>query len=289
MDIGGFSVERRYENAKGEDLEEWRELQTRWYQFGSFVPLFRVHGQFPFREIYNIAPEDHPAYKSMLYYNKLRYRLMPYIYTLAGMTYHNDYTIMRGLVMDFQKDTAVKNIGDQFMFGPSLLINPVYNYKERSKTLYLRGGQGWYNLYSGKYMSGGKNITVHATYDTIPVYIKEGSIIPAGPEIQYTGEKAANPITLYVYTGKDSSFTLYEDENTNYNYEKGSFNNIPLTFNETKKQLTIGRRKGSFPGMLANRTFNIVWIKKNKPKDLNFETKPDALISYKRDEMTIKM
>ena len=101
-----------------------------WFQFGAFAPLFRVHGQFPYREIFNIAPEDHPAYKSMLYYNKLRYRLMPYIYSLAGWTYHNDYTIMRGLIMDFANDTAVKNIGDQYMFGPSLLINPVILIKQ---------------------------------------------------------------------------------------------------------------------------------------------------------------
>ena len=289
MDIGGFAVESRYENAKGEDLEEWRELQTRWYQFGAFAPLFRAHGQFPFREVYNIAPETHPAYKSMLYYNKLRYRLMPYIYTLAGMTYHNDYTIMRGLVMDFPKDNAVKNIGDQFMFGPSVLVNPVYTYKDRTRSLYLPAGQGWYDLYSGKYQDGGKNIGVDAAYESIPVFIKEGSIVPFGPELQYTNEKLADPITIYVYTGKDAFFSLYEDENLNYNYEKGAFSNIPLTYNEAKKQLTIGKRKGSFLGMLANRTFNIKWIDKNKPTGLNFDSRPDATLSYKGEEMTIKM
>ena len=132
MDIGGFAVEKKYETATGEALEQWRELQTRWYQFGAFVPLFRSHGQAPYREVYNVAPQDHPAYQSMVYYNQLRYRLMPYIYTLAGATYHKDYTIMRGLVMDFPKDTSVRSIGDQYMFGPSLLISPVYAYKERT-------------------------------------------------------------------------------------------------------------------------------------------------------------
>lgn len=287
MDIGGFAVEKRYENATGEDLDEWRELQTRWYQFGSFVPLFRAHGQFPYREVYNIAPKDHPAYKSILYYDKLRYRLMPYIYTLAGMTYHNDYTIMRGLVMDFPKDTMVKNIGDQYMFGPSFLISPVYNYKERKRSLYLPAGQGWYNLYSGKYISGGKNISIDAPYDTIPVFVKEGSIIPFGPEIQYTGEKAADTIALYIYTGKDASFSLYEDENTNYNYEKGKFSNIPIHYNEARQQLVIGARKGSFDGMLKNRTFKIVWINKTKPKVMDFESNPDATINYAGREITI--
>lgn len=288
MDIGGFAVEKRYENAKGEDLNEWRELQTRWYQFGSFVPLFRAHGQFPFREIYNIAPEDHPAYKSMLYYNKLRYRLMPYIYTLAANTYHKDYTIMRGLVMDFAKDDAVKNIGDQFMFGPSLLISPVYNYKSRSRSLYLPAGQGWYNLYTGMYNSGGKHITVDAAYDTIPVFVREGSIIPFGPQIQYTNEMLADTITLRVYTGKNASFTLYEDENTNYNYEKGAFSNIPIKYNEATQQLTIGVREGSFNGMLKNRTFRITWVSKNTPETLVFDDKADATINYNGSKVSVQ-
>jgi alpha-D-xyloside xylohydrolase len=198
MDIGGFVVETRFERPNEKDLEEWRELMTRWYQFGSFVPLFRSHGQFPFREIYNIAPENHPAYQSMLYYDKLRYRLMPYIYSLAGNTYHNDYTIMRGLVMDFAKDTAVTNIGDQFMFGPSLLINPVYNYQQRERELYLPKGQGWYDLYSGKYFTGGQKIKAATAYERLPVFVKEGSIIPFGPEIQYTNEKSCRHyLTLY--------------------------------------------------------------------------------------------
>ncbi|HVG42395.1 MAG TPA: TIM-barrel domain-containing protein, partial [Chitinophagaceae bacterium] len=286
MDIGGFSVERRYENAKGEDLEEWRELQVRWYQFGAFVPLFRAHGQYPFREIYNIASEDHIAYKSMLYYNKLRYRLMPYIYTLAGMTYHKDYTIMRGLVMDFPKDTAVKKIGDQFMFGPSLLINPVYTYKERTKKVYLPAGSGWYNLYSGVYEKGGRSISVKAAYDTMPVYVKEGSVLPFGPALQYIGEKEADTIALHIYTGADASFTLYEDENTNYQYEKGVFSTIPITYNEANKRVTIGARKGNFPGMLTARTFVITWIDKSHPVALDFDRK-GTVVKYDGKAITI--
>ena len=144
MDIGGFVVPEKFEKPNEESLEEWRELNARWYQFGAFVPLFRSHGQFPYREIFNIAPDDHPAYKSFLYYNKLRYRLLPYIYSLAGAAYHDNYTLMRGLVMDFAKDTAVLNIGDQYMFGPSLLINPVCEYKQTKRSLYLPKSEGWY-------------------------------------------------------------------------------------------------------------------------------------------------
>ncbi|RYE04264.1 MAG: DUF5110 domain-containing protein, partial [Sphingobacteriaceae bacterium] len=271
MDIGGFAVERRYEKPNETDLAEWREQMTRWYQFGAFVPLFRVHGQFPFREIYNVAPENHPAYKSMLYYDKLRYRLMPYIYSLVGKTYQKDYTLMRGLVMDFGKDEKVKNINDQYMFGPSLLINPVYQYQAKNRKVYLPAGNGWFDLYSGKYQNGGQEITADAPYERMPVFVKEGSIIPVGPEIQYVGEKPAAPITLYVYAGKDASFDLYEDEGTNYNYEKGAFSNISINYNENSKTVTIGDRKGTFSGMVANRVFNVVVISKNQPKALNFE------------------
>jgi alpha-D-xyloside xylohydrolase len=288
MDIGGFAVEHRYEQPNEKDLAEWREQTTRWYQFGAFVPLFRVHGQFPYREIYNIAPESHPAYQSMLYYDKLRYRLMPYIYSLAGMAYHKDYTLMRGLIMDYGHDENVKNITDEYLFGPALLINPVYKYGATNRSVYLPQGNGWYNLYSGKYTAGGQTITADAPYDRIPVYVKEGSIIPFGPEIQYTGEKPADPITLYVYTGKDAAFTLYEDEGTNYNYEKGAFSTIQINYNEVSKTLTIDNRQGSFTGMISRRKFNVVWVNKNNPVPLNFESNSNQQINYEGKKITLK-
>ncbi|WP_205509017.1 TIM-barrel domain-containing protein [Longitalea arenae] len=286
-DIGGFSVEKRFENATGANLDEWRELMTRWYQFGAFCPIFRVHGQFPYREILHVAPADHPAYKSMLYYNQLRYRLMPYIYTLAAQTYHNNYTIMRPLVMDFPNDKAVLNIGDQYMFGPSLLVNPVYTYKARNRTLHLPANTGWYDFYTGVYQAGGQKINAAAAYERMPLYVREGSIVPMGPDLQYTGEKPADPVTLYVYTGKDAAFTLYEDEGTNYNYEKGAFANIPISWNEANKTLTIGKRSGSFPGMLNNRTFNIMWV--SKTKALTQNNKPAATIRYQGESVSVTM
>ena len=289
MDIGGFSVEKRFEKPNETDMVEWRELMTRWYQFGAFAPVFRVHGQFPFREIYNTAPDDHPAYQSMLYYDKLRYRLMPYIYTLAGQAYHTNYTIMRGLVMDFANDTAVKSIGDQFMFGSSLLINPVYTYKAINRSLYLPAGQGWYDLYTGKYFEGGKQIMADAPYQQIPVFVKEGSVIPAGPELQYTDEKPADPVTLFVYTGKDASFTLYEDENLNYNYEKGAFAQIPFTYNQETGTLTIGERQGSFNGMLKKRTFHVKMISKEKPSGMKFDVRPDKTVTYIGKTIKVKL
>jgi alpha-D-xyloside xylohydrolase len=289
MDIGGFSVESRYEHPTGADLDEWRELNTRWYQFGSFCPIFRVHGQFPLREIYNMAPEDHPAYQSMLAYNKLRYRLMPYIYSLTGMVTQQDYTIMRGLVMDFGSDKNVLTINDQFMFGPAFLVNPVSEYKSRSRAVYLPSGSNWYECKTGKSLAGGQTIQADAPYSEMPIYIRAGSIIPCGPEIQYTSEKPADPIRIFVYTGSNGSFTFYEDENTNYNYEKGKFAKIPLTFNEDKKELVIGKRLGSFAGMLKKRSIEIIFISNEKQSGLNFDSKPDAVVVYNGSQKTIKM
>ena len=260
MDIGGFAVERRFEDAKGEDLEEWREQITRWYQFGAFCPLFRVHGQFPYREIFHVAPEDHPAYKSMLYYDRLRYRLMPYIYSLCGRVWKDDYTMMRGLAMDFSADTAALGIADEFMLGPSLLAAPMTAYKARTREVYLPAGQGWYDLYSGKFVNGGQRVAAEAPYERMPVYVKEGSILALGPDLQYTGERPADTITLRVYTGRDAVFSLYEDEGTNYNYEKGNYAVIPVRYEEAKGRLVIGAREGQFEGMLRRRVFRIEWV-----------------------------
>ena len=249
MDIGGFAVEPRYEHPTDADRDEWRELNTRWFQFGSFCPLFRVHGQYPYREMFNIAPENHPAYQAMLRYDKLRYRLMPYIYSLAGMVTQSDYTIMRALVMDFGGDRNVRAINDQFMFGPALLVNPVSEYKARTRTVYLPG-EGWYALWSGVHYSGGRSIQADAPYSDIPVFAREGSIIPCGPAIQFAGQRPADPIRLFVYTGRNCSFPLYEDEGVNYDYERGLFSTIPLSYDEQRHTLTIGARDGEFPGML---------------------------------------
>ena len=280
MDIGGFSIENRYRNLQGAVLDEWREMNTRWYQFGSFCPIFRAHGQSPFREVFNIAPENHPAYQSIVFYDKLRYRLMPYIYSLGGMVYLNNYTIMRGLIMDFEADTAVENINDQYMFGPALLICPVVEYKATNRKVYLPATTGWYNLYTGKYLAGGQQILADAPYSRIPVFVKEGSIIPIGPEIQYSNEKPADPVILFIYTGKNASFTLYEDENVNYNYEKGIYSTITFSYNDKIRTLTIGDRAGSYPGMPETRTFNIILITKNKPAGLDFNLKPAKTIKY---------
>lgn len=289
MDIGGYAVENRFVDAKGENLEEWRELLTRWYQFGTFAPIFRAHGQYPYREIYNIAPESHPAFQAILAYDKLRYRLMPYIYSMAGMTWLNDYTIMRPLVMDFGSDSKVLDIKDQFMFGPDLMVNPVCEYKARSREVYLPAGTGWYDFVTGKYYPGGQAVSCSAPLSNIPLFVKEGAILPVGPDIQYTSEKPADPVTLFVFEGNDGSFTLYEDENTNYNYEKGHYSLIPLTYSEATRVLTIGKRKGDFEGMLKSRTFNIVVMSKEKSRKMDLNAAPAKIIKYNGTEQQINL
>lgn len=288
-DIGGFYVEDKYDQPapQGAALQEWRELNTRWFQYGAFCPLFRSHGQFPYREIYNIAPENSEEYQSMLYYNQLRYRLMPYIYSLSGAAFHQDYTIMRGLIMDFGGDTSVRNIKDQFMFGPALLVNPVYTYQQRSRQVYLPAGSGWYDLYTGKFTKGGAAVNADAPLSRIPLYVKEGSILPVGPALQYTGEKPADTITLYVYTGKDAKFTLYEDEGVNYNYEKGQFSSIRISYNEAAQELIIGNRSGHFPGMLQQRIFRVVKVDQLKAVGLSFNQPADKIITYDGGEQIV--
>ena len=289
MDQGGFCVENRYVAAQqlydrtkveNEDLKEWRELQTRWNQFGTFIPLFRSHGQWPLREIWNIAPDEHPAYKSFVYYDKLRYRLMPYLYSLAGWAHFRDYTLMRPLVMDFNGDREVENIGNQWMFGPALMACPVGYYKARNRSVYFPAQCGWYNLYTGEYTEGGQRLIVDAPYEQIPVFVREGAIIPFGPEMEWSDEKPAELINLYIYAGQNGSFQLYEDEGTNYNYEKGKYATIDITYDDATRTVSFGARKGQFAGMLKSRRFNVVLITKDAPKALNLDNPEGKMVSY---------
>ncbi|RAJ82071.1 alpha-D-xyloside xylohydrolase [Chitinophaga dinghuensis] len=288
-DIGGFFVEDKYDrpNPVGPALQEWRELNTRWFQYGAFCPLFRSHGQYPYREMFNIAPEGSEAFNTMLYYDQLRYRLLPYIYSLAGNVYHQDYTIMRGLPMDFGYDSAVYKIRDQFMFGDALLVNPVTVNKARSRELYLPKGDGWYDFYTGKYLSSGQHITATAPLSRMPLYVKAGSILPVGPVLQYTAERKPDTLNIYVYTGKDASFELYEDENINYGYERGAYSRIRFTWNEAGKTLQIGAREGSFPGMLEQRYFRIIFVDRQHPAAPD-QPSGNELTTYNGIEKTIR-
>ena len=298
MDQGGFCVENRYVAAQqlydrtkveNEDLKEWRELQTRWNQFGAFIPLFRSHGQWPLREIWNIAPDEHPAYKSFVFYDRLRYQLMPYIYSLAGWAHFRDYTLMRALVMDFNGDREVENIGNQWMFGPALMACPVGYYKARNRSVYFPRQCGWYDLYTGEYTQGGQRLVVDAPYERIPVFVREGAIIPFGPEMQWSDEKPAELINLYVYAGQNGEFQLYEDEGTNYNYEKGKYATIDIAYDDASKTLTFSARKGQFPGMLKDRRFNVVLVTKDAPKPLNLNNPEGKMVQYAGKAVSVQL
>ncbi|MDL2213842.1 DUF5110 domain-containing protein, partial [Bacteroides sp. OttesenSCG-928-N06] len=205
-----------------------------------------------------------------------------------GKSYFDDYTIMRALVMDFGRDKRVENIGDQYMFGPSLMVCPVYEYGARSREVYFPATTGWYDFYTGKYINGGQTQTVGAPYEQMPLYFCEGTIMPYGPEIEYVDEKLPENITLYVYAGQDGAFTLYEDEGVNYNYEKGKYSMIPLTYNEASRTLTIGNRQGEYPGMLKNRVFNVVFVDKNNPKPFDMNAKGKE-VAYNGKEEVVKL
>ena len=190
MDIGGFAVPPRFsaERPTAEDTEEWRELNVRWFQFGTFVPLLRVHGEAPKREMWELGGEKHPAYQAELKFDRIRYRLLPYIYSLAGAVTHAGGTILRPLVMDFRTDAKARDVTDQFLFGSAFLVSPITTYKARSRAVYLPGATSWYDFWTGTNIAGGQTVDVPAPYDTMPVHVKAGSIIPTGPEIMYTDE-----------------------------------------------------------------------------------------------------
>lgn len=446
-DIGGFYV-CRYGAFFNDGCDDpgYRELYVRWFQYGAFCPLFRSHGTDTPREVWRFGEPGHWAYDTLVKYDILRYRLLPYIYSLAWKVTSDGYTIMRGLPIDFRDDPNVLNIDNQFMFGPALLICPVtaqmyygedytnvlipsehlftpegtqggvqveffngtnfeqlvttqiqkdidfdtwvhdlpegvnrekfsirwsgelktkgageYEFwisgddgvrfwledklmlddwkEQRGKNyrikinleankkykfridqfstnfsaqmrfawatpemekkifrpneikkwpLYLPRSAGWYDFWTGENMKGGQRIERDVPIDIMPIYVRAGSIIPLGPELQYATEKPADPIELRIYPGANASFILYEDENDNYNYEKGSYSLIPIEWNEENQTLTIGERIGRFPGMIEERTFSIVWVKEGHGIGIDIEPYPDKTIVYKGKPLVIK-
>jgi alpha-D-xyloside xylohydrolase len=291
FDTGGFSVPDRFAHAPrgSAALEEWRELATRWFEFATFVPILRVHGQAPKREMWEFGDEGSPAYQAMLKFDRLRYRLLPYVYSLAAGVTRNGGTIMRPLEMDFDLGTEPPPFDDQYMFGPALMISPVTAYKARSRgvTLPPTAG-GWYDFWDGTHAAR-IGVQAPAPFDAIPVHVRAGAIIPFGPELQYTDEKPPDPITLYVYAGSDGAFTLYEDDGVSNDYEKGAFATIPLRWQDATRTLTIGKRAGAFPGMLARRTFQVVLVRRDRPVPFSFNPKPERTVGYAGEAVTLKL
>ena len=252
------------------------ELFTRWFQFGAFCSQFRIHGQAP-KELYG-SQWSATGKANMLAVDTLHYRLMPYLYSLGWKTTNEGYTIMRHLVFDFQKDTKVYGIADQFMYGPALLVNPVITTGATSRSVYLPAGT-WYDFWTGATATGGTTVTADAPLSKIPLYVKGGSIIPMGPNIQYATE-SIDPLEIRVYKGANATFTLYEDEGDTYNYETGKYSTITFTWDDTAQQLSVGARTGSYTGMPATRTFNVVWVGASHGVGADVTATADQVVKY---------
>jgi alpha-D-xyloside xylohydrolase len=281
-DIGGFF---RPGPAQYTD-ENYRELLTRWYQWGVFNPIFRIHGYQSETEPWNYGDAVEANMRSML---DLRYRLMPYIYSEAWQITKNGSTMMRPLVMDFNGDTVALNQQFEYMFGKALLVAPITEPGINELKVYLPKTVDWYDFWTGKQIKGGGTIITDAPLQKIPLFVKTGSIIPMGPFIQYSTEKTTHPIVIRIYPGADGEFTLYEDENDNYNYEKGIYATITFTWNDPQKVLTIHDRKGAFPGMLKERTFGIVMVTAETGTGINMVKKYNKLVTYKGKKITVNL
>ncbi len=304
-DIGGFFLTRF--RRKLEDAE-YRELYARWLEFGAFTPMMRSHGADAPREIYQFGKKGDRVYDAIEKYIHLRYRFLPYIYSASWDVTANQSSMMRALVMDFAHDKNALDINDEYMFGKSLLVSPVTSAQYikpavsgrdtiqiedfstvKSKETYLPAGAEWYDFWSGEKFAGGNKVTRQTPIDIIPLYVRAGSILPLGPHVQYAEEKKWGNLEIRIYPGANGSFVLYEDENDNYNYEKGVYSTITFNWDDKKKTLTISDRKGSFPGMLYQRKFNVVLVGTGKGVGDGITTTAEREITYEGGKLLIKL
>jgi alpha-D-xyloside xylohydrolase len=279
-DIGGYWPP----NGSVFSDPSYEELYARWFEYGVFCPIFRTHGHREHNELW-VYPNVEPI---LVYYDKLRYRLMPYIYSLAWRIHNDDYTMQRPLVMDWRKDPKVKDVGDQFMFGPALLVNPVVKQGAAHRSVYLPAAPRWFNFWNGEQLAGEQEVEAAAPLERIPLFVRAGSVIPMGPEIEYADEKPAGPIELRIYTGADGEFELYSDEGDNYDYEKGAHAVIPIHWSEANRTLTIGDRVGSYPGMPAEIRFDVVWVSAGHGNGEQVEVRPDRSVEYKGTAISVE-
>lgn len=275
-DIGGFWVR----NSSSQNAD-YRELYVRWLQYGAFTPMMRSHGTSTPREIWQFGKKEDWAYDAIEKFIKLRYKLLPYHYSLSWDVTANSGSIMRMLSMDFPEDQSVYDMGSQYMYGKSFLVVPItesfYAKGENAEStidfsqtqtypVYLPKGTSWFDFWTNEKISGGQTINRETPINLMPLYVKAGSIIPFGPDVQFATEKKWSELEIYIYPGQDTEFTLYEDENDNYNYEKGFYSTIKMIWNESEQSFTIEDQKGDFPGMLKERTFILNVIGKESKK-----------------------
>jgi len=262
----------------------YQELYARWFEYGAFCPVFRTHGHRDHNELWTYDQ----VYPALVAVDRLRYRLLLYVYSLAWKVTDGDYTIQRPLVMDFRDDPASWEIGDQFMFGPAILVSPVLTEHATSRPVYLPGHAKWYDFWTGEQTTGGTSITVQAPLDRIPLAIRAGSILPLGPAIEYT-RQSADPIELRIYPGADGDFTLYEDEGDSYRYQQGAHATIPIHWDDASRTLSIGAREGSYPGMTQNHTFDVVIVAAKHGAGAEATAAPDKTIHYSGARVEAKL
>jgi len=277
-DIGGFVFGSPADPA-------FRELFIRWFQYATFNPVLRVHGTRnpDENELWSYGPD---AQSILVNFDRLRYRMLPYIYSLAWKTTSEAYTPMRPLVMDFRNDSRAQDIGDQFMYGPAFLVNPVTEPSSTTRLVYLPNTT-WYDFWSGSTIEGGRMINANTPLDRLPVYVRAGSIVPLGPDEEWSTQKPADPIELRVYPGASGDFAIYEDENDGYDYEKGVHATIPLHWDDAAHTLTIAERKGQFPGMLQERTFRVVLVKENHGVGVNAADEANKVVQYSGKQISV--
>ncbi len=287
-DIGGFFA-GGFNKGGGINNPEFRELYTRWMQFATFTPMMRSHGTDIKREIYQFGNRGDSIFDAQEKFINLRYSLLPYIYSTAWQVTNQSGSFIRALFMDFVKDKQVYNIDNEFLFGQSILVTPVTEKGTAAQLVYLPAGTIWYDLWTGETLQGGQNVNKSTPIDILPLYIKAGSILPWGPKVQYAEEKKWDNLEMRIYPGADAEFVLYEDENNNYNYEKGAYSTISFKWNDKERKLSVGDRKGNFPGMLINRTFRIVVVDKNKGSGIDVGTKFNKTVFYKGKSITVNL
>jgi alpha-D-xyloside xylohydrolase len=280
-DIGGFSVDY----PGGNQNEDYRELFTRWFQFGAFTPIFRAHGQTTEREPWFFGGEDHPAYRTLKAFAELRYRLLPYVYALAARVTFDHDTMMRALVMDFPDDRRARDVKDEYFFGPAFLVSPVMSPGARSRPVYLPAGR-FYDFWTGAALEGGRTVETPAPYERLPLHVRAGSIVPMGPPRQHAFDGPDDPVALFVYAGRDGSFALYEDDGESNAYESGRYARIPLTWNDARRTLTLGARTGDFPAAPRARTFEVVFVDPARPTGYG-QGKGRAVV-YEGRELTVR-
>ena len=262
---------------------EYQELYARWFEFGAFCPIFRTHGHRPHNEVWTFDKVT-PA---LVTYDRLRYRLMPYIYSLAWKVTHDDYTMQRPLVMDWRTDHRVWNIGDEYMFGPAFLVSPVWQEGARKREVYLPEAAAWYDFWTGRSFQSRQQLNVNAPVEKLPLFIRAGSIIPMGPEIDYADQKPDGPIEIRIYRGANGSFNLYEDEGDSYRYDQGAYAVIPLHWDDASRTLTFGERAGTFTGMAQQMTFRVVLVGPDHGVGESVSPRVDALVKYVGKSQTI--